>query len=71
MASKEHINIGLIYDLNQIKLYVPDAKVNIDMFFRYQNDLITIKNKFNAEALAEWHMNYTYDLERKVADLDN
>jgi len=61
---------GLIYDLNQIKLYVPDARVNIDMFFRYQNDLIAIRNKFNAEALAEWHMNYTHDLERKVAELD-
>ncbi|MDD4411894.1 MAG: hypothetical protein PHO58_05320 [Bacilli bacterium] len=61
---------SLVDELTKLGKYIYNTEPDINVFYEVQDRLISFKNKLNAETLADWHVNYTYDLERKVAELN-
>ena len=61
----EYIN-SLIIELKELYNYADQCQLNLDSIFVCQNKLSLFKRKLNAELLADWYLNYTYELENEI-----
>jgi len=62
----EYIN-SLIQELKDLYSFADQCENSIDAIFTCQHKLSIFKRKLNAELLADWYLNYTHELERKLS----
>lgn len=56
----------LIQELKELYVFADQCENKLESIFICQHKLAIFKRKLNAELLADWYLNYTYELEKKL-----